>query len=204
MTEPKFVLLTGSSSKLGRPIAEILATKKYNILLHYFKSEKETISLAKTLKYKFSEQDFCPIHIDLTKNNSRRSIKKLIPKSKNIIGIINNASLYFEDSKDNFKFEDYKKNINIHYRNPLTLISLLIENGGVSFAINITDNNLNKDKYFSYSMSKSMLSDYCFENSITSLKNINMVEFKPKKILPSKDPFKNITKFKQEFNKLLK
>jgi hypothetical protein len=49
-----------------------------------------------------------------------------------------------------------------------------------------------------------MLSDYCFENSITSLKNINMVEFKPKKILPSKDSYKNITKFKQEFNKLLK
>ena len=208
MPEDKFVLLTGSSSKLGIHIAELLAKKKYNILLHYFKSKEETISLSKKLESKFIKQKFIPVYIDLSKVNSKTKLRNLIPIKASMIGVINNASLYLKDTKNNFKFDDYQKNINIHFRNPLALISIIFENHKVNnsdyFAINITDDNLDIDNYYSYSKTKSMLSKYCTEALITNFKNIRIIEFKPKKILPAKDSLKNITSFKQEFIKLLK
>ena len=208
MPEDKFVLLTGSSSKLGIHIAELLAKKKYNILLHYFKSKEETISLSKKLESKFIKQKFIPVYIDLSKVNSKTKLRNLIPLRASMIGVINNASLYFKDTKNNFKFDDYQKNINIHFRNPLALISIIFENHKVNnsdyFAINMTDDNLDIDNYYSYSKTKSMLSKYCNEALIKNFKNIRIIEFKPKKILPAKDPLKNITSFKQEFIKLLK
>ena len=208
MPEDKFVLLTGSSSKLGIHIAELLAKKKYNILLHYFKSKEETISLSKKLESKFKKQKFLPIYIDLSKVNSKTILRNLIPLRASMIGVINNASLYFKDTKNTFKFDDYQKNINIHFRNPLALISIIFENHKVNnsdyFAINITDDNLDFDNYYSYSKTKSMLSKYCAEALITNFKNIRIIEFKPKKILPAKNSLKNIASFKQEFIKLLK
>ena len=90
----------------------------------------------------------------------------------------------------------------------MALISIIFENHKVNnsdyFAINMTDGNLDIDNYYSYSKTKSMLSKYCAEALITNFKNIRIIEFKPKKILPAKDPLKNITSFKQEFIKLLK
>ena len=109
MPEDEFVLLTGSSSKLGIYIAELLAKKKYNILLHYFKSKKETISLSKELESKFKKQKFLPIYMDLSKVNSKTKLKNLMPNKTNMVGVINNASLYFKDTKNNFKFKNYQK-----------------------------------------------------------------------------------------------
>ncbi|MBM01867.1 MAG: hypothetical protein CL762_04025 [Chloroflexi bacterium] len=208
MPKDEFVLLTGSASKLGKHIAELLAEKKYNILLHYFKSKKETDLLSKKLNNKFKNQKFFPVYIDLSKVNSKNKFKNLIPKKTNLIGVINNASLYFEDTIENFKFEDYQKNMNIHYRNPLTLTSIIFENYKNTklnyFVINVTDNDLDNEDYYSYSKTKSMLSEHCSEVSEIDIDRIKILEFKPKKILPSKDSSKNIALFKQEFVKLLK
>ena len=208
MPKDEFVLLTGSASKLGKHIAELLAEQKYNILLHYFKSKKETDRLSKSLNNKFKKQKFFPLYIDLSKVNSKNILKNLMPKKTNLIGVINNASLYFEDTIDNFKFEYYQKNINIHYRNPLTLTSIIFENYKTIksnyFIINMTDNDLDNKNYYSYSKTKSMLSEYCSEVSEINSDRIKILEFKPKKILPAKDSSKNIALFKQEFIKLLK
>jgi len=77
MPKDEFVLLTGSASKLGKHIAELLAEQKYNILLHYFKSKKETDRLSKSLNNKFKKQKFFPLYIDLSKVNSKNILKNL-------------------------------------------------------------------------------------------------------------------------------
>ena len=97
------VLITGASSKLGKLISKILAKKNYSLLLHYYKSEKKTINLAINLKEKFKNQNFSPIYLDLTKNHSLEFIsEKIFTKTKNINGIINNASLYTYDNFNDF------------------------------------------------------------------------------------------------------
>ena len=57
---------------------------------------------------------------------------------------------FLEDEKNiNTKF--LNKNLNIHFRNPVTLISCLINSdANRKFAINITDQNLSEDGYYSY------------------------------------------------------
>ncbi len=133
--------------------------------------------------------------MDLSKINSKTKLRNLMPNKTNMIGVINNASLYFKDTKNNFKFKSYQKNINIHYRNPLALISIIFENyktiNSNYFAINITDDNLDIDNYYSYSKTKSMLSKYCSEASIVDPESIRIIEFKTqKKYCPTKDYFK--------------
>ena len=49
-----------------------------------------------------------------------------------------------------------------------------------------------------------MRSIFAFSKKADNPKNIRIIEFKPKKILPAKNSLKNIASFKQEFIKLLK
>ena len=120
------VLITGASSKLGKLISKILAKKNYSLLLHYYKSEKKTINLAINLKEKFKNQNFSPIYLDLTKNHSLEFIsEKIFTKTKNINGIINNASLYTYDNFNDFNKNNFDSNFNIHFRNPVNLISIV-------------------------------------------------------------------------------
>ena len=60
----------------------------------------------------------------------------------------------------------------------------------------MTDNDLDNKNYYSYSKTKSMLSEYCSEVSEINSDRIKILEFKPKKILPAKDSSKNIALFK--------
>ena len=99
---------------------------------------------------------------------------------------------------------DQKQNLNIHFRNPVTLISCLINSdANRKFAINITDQNLSENGYHSYNRSKSLLSEYS-KNMNFDNEKISIKEFKPGKILPSKNEESSLLKFKQEFEKLIK
>lgn len=199
------VLITGASSKLGKLISKILAKKNYSLLLHYYKSEKKTINLAINLKEKFKNQNFSPIYLDLTKNHSLEFIsEKIFTKTKNINGIINNASLYTYDNFNDFNKNNFDSNFNIHFRNPVNLISIVSKNLSnkkkEGFAINITDNNLNRDNHFSYNFSKTLLSIWTNKNYEKTLK---ITEFKPGDLFPSKDSVKTEIDFKNKFSKLI-
>jgi short-subunit dehydrogenase len=199
------VLITGSSSKLGTLISKILAKKKFSLLLHYYKSEEKTINLAKILKEKFKNQNFYPLYLDLSKNHSLEFMSEIIfPETKNIHGIINNASLYTHDNFNDFDKDNFNSNLNIHFRNPLNLISIISDNlsneNKKGFAINITDKNLNRDNRFSYNFSKTLLSNWSNKNYEKTLK---IIEFKPGDLLPSGDSEKTKTDFKHIFSKLI-
>lgn len=201
----EYVLITGASSKLGKLISEVLAKNNYSLLLHYYKSINETISLAKELARRFKNQNFHTIHLDLSKHHSLDSISKaLYSKTENIHGVINNASLYERDHINNFHKDNFESNLNIHFRNPVTLISIISEKLSVQnkhgFVINITDEKLNRKNRFSYNISKTLLSNW---NNKNIEKDIKITEFKPGNLLPSKNPQKSEQDFKQKFSKLI-
>ena len=199
------VLVTGASSKLGELISKILAKKNYSLLLHYYKSKKKTINQAKKLKEKFKNQNFYPLYLDLSKNHSLEFMSKIIfSETKNIIGIINNASLYTHDNFNDFDIDNFDSNFNIHFRNPLNLISIISDNlsnkNKEGFTINITDKNLNRNNRFSYNFSKTLLSNWSNKNYEKIMK---ITEFKPGNLLPSKNYEKLETDFQHIFNKLI-
>ena len=208
MTLENYVLVTGASSKLGSLICEVLAKRKFNLLLHYYQSNTTTKLLAEKLKLKFSKQKFLPIYADLSIDYELEDISSLIySKSISIIGIINNASIYNLETSENIIGEYLEKNINIHFKNPVNLITViskkLLSEDREGFAINITDENLDRSNVFSYSLSKKLLSDFTNNPQKNYMENMKIIEFKPGNLLPSNNPKKAKESFKHNFEKLL-
>ncbi len=102
----KVVLVTGSSSGIGREIARTLA-KNYEVILHYNSNEDNVITLKNELDKKYNN-DFLMVKCDLSKEKDIDNMLKIIyNRHKEIDILINNAGLAidteFEDkTKDNF------------------------------------------------------------------------------------------------------
>ena len=203
MKDKEYILITGSTGKLGKTICEIFAEMGKNIILHYFNSDKKINLVTNDIKKRFPKISIIKIKIDLSNLYSANHFNKNIFNKFKIKGLINNASFFIKDEKNiNTKF--LNKNLNIHFRNPVTLISCLINSdANKKFVINITDQNLSENGYYSYNRSKLLLSEYSKNMSFDNEK-ILIKEFKPGKVLPSKNNESSLFKFKQEFEKLIK
>ena len=203
MKNKEYILITGSTGKLGKTICEIFADMGKNIILHYLNSDKKINLITNDLKKRFPKISIIKIKIDLSNLYSANYFNKNIFNKFKIKGLINNASFFIKDEKNiNTKF--LSKNLNIHFRNPVTLISCLINSdANKKFAINITDQNFSENSYYSYNRSKLLLSEYSKNMSFDNEK-ISIQEFRPGKVLPSKNKESSLLKFKQEFEKLIK
>ena len=203
MKNIEYILITGSTGKLGKTICEVFAEMGENIILHYFDSDKKINLISEDIKKKFPKISIIKIKIDLSKLYSVSYFNKNLFNKYKIKGLVNNASFFIKD-KHNTDTNFLNKNLNIHFRNPVALISCLINSDLKNkFAINITDKNLFEGGYHSYNRSKSLLSEYS-KNMNFYDKKISIKEFKPGKVLPSKNEKSSLLKFKQEFEKLIK
>ena len=59
---------------------------------------------------------------------------------------------------------------------------------------------LNRENYFSYNVSKTLLSNWNSNNIETTVK---IIEFKPGNLMPSKNSKKTVQNFKQNFSELI-
>ena len=203
MKNKEYILVTGSTGKLGKTICEVFAEMGKNIILHYFNSDKKINLITNDIKKRFPKISILKIKIDLSSLYSANHFNNNIFDKFRIKGLVNNASFFIKDEKNiNTKF--LNKNLNIHFRNPVALISCLI-NSDVNnkFVVNITDQNLSENGYYSYNRSKLLLSEYSKNMSFDNEK-ILIKEFKPGKVLPSQNEEISLLKFKQEFEKLIK
>lgn len=203
MKNKEYIFITGSTGKLGKTICEIFAEMGENIILHYFNSDKKIKIVSQDIKKKFPKISIIEIKIDLSNLYSVNYFNKNLFNKYKIKGLVNSASFFVKDAQ-NIKANFLSENLNIHFRNPVTLISCLINSDSKNkFAINITDKNLSESGYDSYNRSKLLLSEYS-QNMNFDNEKISIKEFKPGKVLPSKNDKSSVLKFKQEFQKLIK
>ena len=203
MKNKEYIFITGSTGKLGKTICEIFAEMGENIILHYFNSDKKIKIVSQDIKKKFPKISIIEIKIDLSNLYSVNYFNKNLFNKYKIKGLVNNASFFVKDAQ-NIKANFLSENLNIHFRNPVTLISCLINSDSKNkFAINITDKNLSESGYDSYNRSKLLLSEYS-QNMNFDNEKISIKEFMPGKVLPSKNDKSSVLKFKQEFQKLIK
>ena len=102
----KTVLVTGSSSGIGKEIARILA-KDYDVILHYNSNENSTRLLKEELDKEYN-RDYLMVKCDLSKEEEIDNMLDIIYNRYNNIDIlINNAgiaidSLFEDKTKENF------------------------------------------------------------------------------------------------------
>lgn len=103
----KTVLVTGSSSGLGKSIIEKYASNGYNTIITYLTHENEALKFNEYIKNKYKVKSIC-VKLDISEENDIQNLYKLILNEFSKIDVlVNNASIcndtLFEDkTKDNF------------------------------------------------------------------------------------------------------
>lgn len=157
----KAIIITGSAKRLGRVIAIEVARAGFEVIIHANNSQEDAIALqeeiigfgglAQILIGNLENDDFCKSFIEQASK---------IAKNR-LYGLINNASVFENDSASDFSDDLFQKHMNINCLIPLKLsrdlANLIGENAGC--IINILDQRVFKPNpyFFTYNISKMAL-----------------------------------------------
>lgn len=156
----KKALITGASKRIGKAVAEFLAEKGWNILIHYNKSGNEATGLINRLKLKFPQQHFGIIQANLSHTNE---VTELIPKAISEFGgidlLVNNASVFNRGSVENTPVDLLDSQMNINLKAPFILIRDFARYCKKGNIINFVDTRIttNSPVFAAYSLSKKAL-----------------------------------------------
>ena len=150
----KTVLVTGSSSGLGKSIIEKYASNGYNTIITYLTHENEALEFNEYIKNKYKVKSIY-VKLDISKEDDIQNLYKLILNDFGKIDVlVNNASIcndtLFEDkTKDNF-MKIIEVNLIGTFLMSKTFGKLMYNNKNGSI-INISSNN-GIDSYYSESL----------------------------------------------------
>ena len=157
----KTVLITGAAKRIGKAIAIGMAADGWRVVLHYGTSKKEAESLVQLIRG--NGGDAFKLHADLC---DEEQTGLLIPSALKIAGpiscLINNASLFEEDSVQTASCESWNAHMQINLRSPFVLIQALrdqLPEGHEGNVINIVDQRVRNltPHFLSYTLSKAGL-----------------------------------------------
>ena len=159
--EVQKIIITGGATRIGAAIAESLANDKNQITIHYNKSIKRAKQLRSILEKKGSKIFLIKANLNNI-SELNRIIKFANVKMKGINCLINNASLFENDSVKNFSIKVWNKHLNINLRAPAILIkqfSKLVPKSIKANIINIIDQRVFRltPFFLSYTLSKTGL-----------------------------------------------
>jgi pteridine reductase len=156
----KTALITGASKRIGKSIAECLAGKGWNIIIHYNSSEKDAEILVAELLEKYQDQAFGSVKSNLA---DKKELTKLIPSVISRFGefqlLVNNASIFNSGYIKETTFELFESHMKVNLKAPFILIRDFANYCKKGNIINIVDTRLtsNKSNFAAYSLSKKAL-----------------------------------------------
>ena len=158
--EANKIIITGAATRMGAAIAEKLSGPGVEMVIHYKNSKKEAEKLQKELLKNKTK-------VYLVKGNlaKEEDLKKIIQFSKSKLKyfdcLINNASLFENDSLKNFSSKSWNQHLDINLKAPAYLTKEFSKNtkGKNNNIINIIDQRVFKltPFFFSYTLSKTGL-----------------------------------------------
>ena len=156
----KKIVITGGATRIGAAIAKGLADYETIITIHYNKSKGNALKLKKELENLGSEVYLLKADLNNLKQ-TQELLKLACKKMKGLNCLINNASLFENDSLYNFTDKSFTKHLNINLKAPAILVQnfkKLLKNSEGNI-INIIDQRVEKltPYFFSYTLSKSSL-----------------------------------------------
>ena len=155
------VLITGAAHRIGRAIAFDLAGHGYGVAVHYLNSTEKANELVKAIVDGGGRA--VAVKADL---GNEDEVKSIIPTASKALGpltvLVNNASLFENDTFDSASRESWDMHMNVNLRAPFVLSQMFAEqvpDGMEGNIINILDQRVwNLTPFFmSYTLSKSAL-----------------------------------------------
>ena len=158
--EANKIIITGAATRIGAAIAKKLSGSGVEIVIHYNKSKTNAEKLKKELIKNKSKVYL--VKGDLSKEKDLKKIIKFAKlKMKYFDCLINNASLFENDSLKNFTSKSWDKHLDVNLKAPAYLIKEFAKNikSKNNNIINIIDQRVFKLTPFftSYTLSKAGL-----------------------------------------------
>ena len=200
----KKIVITGGATRIGAAIAKSLADYETIITIHYNRSKGNALKLKKELEDLGSEVYL--LKADLNNHKQTHALLKLAyKKMKGLNCLINNASLFEDDSLYNFTDKSFTKHLNINLKAPAILIQnfkKLLKNSEGNI-INIIDQRVEKltPYFFSYTLSKSSLVTLTKTAAMKLAPNIRVNGISPGPTL--KNSRQSETHFKKQWKSVL-
>lgn len=153
-------LITGASKRIGKSIAEHLAGKGWNVIIHFNRSAEDAVIQVKQLNEKYPEQQFSSVMTDLANS---QEVQSLIPGIVSQTGpfqlLVNNASVFDRAYLKHTSEDLYDAQMSVNLKAPFLLIrdfANLCKKGNI---INFVDTRVtsNKSNFAAYSLSKKAL-----------------------------------------------
>ena len=199
--ETQKIIITGGATRIGAAIAEDLANGKNQITIHYNKSKKKAKQLRNILERKGSK--IFLIKADLNKISELNKIINFANvKMKGVNCLINNASLFENDSVKNFSIKRWNKHLNINLRAPVILIkqfSKLVPKNIKANIINMIDQRVFKltPFFLSYTLSKTGLYTLTKTSAMSLAPNIRVNGIAPGPTIKNKR--QSLKHFKKQY-----
>ena len=158
---PKVALVTGSAKRLGRAIAEDLAAHGFSVALHANGSLDEAESVAEALRAEGKRA--IALKADLGNISETASLISQTEAAFGAVGLlINNASIFEDDTAVDFDANIFDRHFAVHVRAPAILSGALVKalpDDCSGLIVNIIDQRVLalKPTFFSYTLSKATL-----------------------------------------------
>lgn len=156
----KNALITGAAKRIGKNIANHLATKGWNIAIHYNHSKKEAEELKQKLKTKYPLQKFVCVQANLEVSTE---VDTLLTRANDLMGSIsllaNNASVFDASIIDKTSHQLFTRNMQINFAAPFFLIQHFALQTEYGCVINTVDTRIttNQNSHAAYTISKKAL-----------------------------------------------
>ena len=187
--EAKKIIITGGATRVGADIAKSLAGYDVDITVHFNKSRNSANKLKKELEDLGSKVFL--IKADLNKSyQAQKLVRDAFKKMRGLDCLINNASIFENDSLINFNDKSFSKHMNVNLKAPVLLTQnfkkYVKKNCGN--IINIIDQRIEKltPFFLSYTLSKSALGTLTITSAMKLAPNIRVNAISPGPTLKNK------------------
>ncbi|MBZ9705160.1 SDR family oxidoreductase [Mesorhizobium sp. ESP7-2] len=154
-------LVTGGAKRIGKAIVEDLASHGFAVAIHSNRSHDKADVLAAAINR--SGGRAAAVAADLTDMDA---VSDLVGQAEAALGpislLVNNASLFVDDSVEDFDWHAWDRHFAIHVKTPALLaqnFARSLPEGQEGLIVNIIDQRVWRPtpRYFSYALSKSAL-----------------------------------------------
>ncbi|CAN7559840.1 SDR family oxidoreductase [Rhizobium sp. LjRoot30] len=157
----KTALITGAARRIGKAIAEDLANQGFAVAIHAHRSMDEAALLAQALQDKGAVAT--AFRADLENENETAALLPAVTERLGPVDLlINNASLFHDDSAATFDARAWRSHFAVHVQAPSILaadFARLLPDDAEGSIVNIIDQRVwaLNPRFYSYTLSKSAL-----------------------------------------------